>query len=84
MISKSLFNFLVTIDRERVTVQTGRPCGYKKEFCDRFAEFHEMIICLHLTRQNRKQDIYTSLLNYHAERQWSITEVYREENNYVI
>ncbi|MCW3109804.1 MAG: hypothetical protein JWQ09_4310 [Segetibacter sp.] len=75
MISKSFFNFVVTISMEKVTVETGVPCGYKKDFCDIFAKTHESMIAEYLRRQDIKQDVYTNLLNYHIEKQWTITEV---------
>lgn len=75
MISKSFFNFLVTVSKERVTVETGTPCSYKKDFCDIFAKSHESIIAEYLRKKDLEQDTYSYLLNYHTEKQWTITEM---------
>jgi hypothetical protein len=60
---------------EKVTVETGMPCEYKKDFCDVFAKTHESVICEYLRRQKVRKDIYLAVLNYHAQKQWTITEI---------
>jgi hypothetical protein len=74
IISHGLFNFLVSINKKTATVKTFEPCKYQKEFCDRLAKSHEMIITCFLRRRNTEQDIYSALVNYHIERKWSVSE----------
>ena len=75
MISKNFFIFLITINMEKVTVETGEPCNFKKDFCDVFAKCHESLVEDYLRRQENTHNIYSHLLNYHSEEKWSITEM---------
>lgn len=75
LISKNIFNFLVTINAEKVTVQTGSSCKYKKGFCEIFAGVHTSNLIEFLKRKNNKQDDFVSLLKYHSTKHWLISEV---------
>ena len=75
MITKSFFHFLITINMENVIVETGMPCQYKRESCDVFAKTHQSILADYLRRHKAGKDVYNYLVNYHAQKQWAITEV---------
>ncbi|MCW3108348.1 MAG: hypothetical protein JWQ09_2854 [Segetibacter sp.] len=75
MISKSLFNFLVTISTKSVKVETCTGSEYTKAFINTSVKTQELIINRYLRRYQITQNIFSEVMSFYSQRLWTITEV---------
>lgn len=75
LISKNLFNFVVTVRDNSVKIETHKACEYIPAFNYISAETQELMIKRYLKRYGITKNVFEEVMSFYSDRLWSIEEV---------